>query len=78
LFTKKWIDQLPPNPIDAAAREKEYSDTQIVGLKLLVIKQGRKFFFLRYSFNKRKRDKPVMNLKPPSTKVSIHKKKRTC
>ena len=55
LFTKKWIDQLPPNPIDAAAREKEYSDTQIVGLKLLVSKQGRKFFFLRYSFNKRKR-----------------------
>jgi hypothetical protein len=55
LFTKKWIDQLPPNPKEASAREKEYSDTQIVGLKLLVSKQGRKFFYLRYSINGRKR-----------------------
>jgi integrase len=55
LFTKKWIDQLPPNPKAASAREKEYSDTQIVGLKLLVSKQGRKFFYLRYSINGRKR-----------------------
>ncbi|MGZ4954261.1 MAG: tyrosine-type recombinase/integrase [Methylobacter sp.] len=54
-FTKKWIDQLPPNPPEAVAREKEYSDTQVVGLKLLVNKQGRKFFYLRYTFNKRKR-----------------------
>lgn len=55
VFTKKWIEQLPPNPIDSASREKEYSDTQTVGLKLLVSKQGRKFFYLRYSINKRKR-----------------------
>ncbi|MDD2760528.1 MAG: tyrosine-type recombinase/integrase [Methylomonas sp.] len=55
LFTKKWIDLLPPNAPDAVAREKEYSDTQVVGLKLLVNKQGRKFFYLRYTINKRKR-----------------------
>ena len=55
VFTKKWIEQLLPNPIDSASREKEYSDTQTVGLKLLVSKQGRKFFYLRYSINKRKR-----------------------
>lgn len=55
VFTKKWIEQLPPNPKTAAAREKEYSDTQTVGLKLLVSKQGRKFFYLRYTINKRKR-----------------------
>ena len=55
LFTKKWIEQLPPNSQDAASREKEYSDTQAVGLKLLVSKQGRKFFYLRYTINKRKR-----------------------
>jgi integrase len=54
LFTKKWLDQLPPNPKDARAREKEYSDTQVVGLKLLVSKQGRKFFLLRYTFQQRK------------------------
>jgi hypothetical protein len=55
VFTKKWIEQLPANPIDSASREKEYSDTQTVGLKLLVSKQSRKFFYLRYSINKRKR-----------------------
>lgn len=55
LFTKKWIEQLPPNARDALSREKEYSDTQVVGLKLLVNKSGRKFFYLRYNFHKRKR-----------------------
>lgn len=55
LFTKKWIEQLPPNPADSPSREKEYSDTQVVGLKLLVSKSGRKFFYLRYTFHKRKR-----------------------
>jgi hypothetical protein len=47
LFNKKWIEQLPPNPKNSPSREKEYSDTQVVGLKLLVNKVGRKFFYLR-------------------------------
>jgi hypothetical protein len=55
LFTKKWIEQLPAHAPRASSREKEYSDTQVVGLKLLVNKQGRKFFYLRYTINKRKR-----------------------
>lgn len=55
LFTKKWIEQLPPNPQDAISREREYSDTQVVGLKLIVNKEGRRFFYMRYTINKRKR-----------------------
>ena len=55
LFTKRWIEQLPPNALDSPSREKEYSDTQVVGLKLLVNKTGRKFFYLRYTINRRKR-----------------------
>ena len=55
LFTKRWIEQLPPNDNDSPLREKEYSDTQVVGLKLLVNKAGRKFFYLRYLINRRKR-----------------------
>lgn len=66
VFTKKWIEQLPPNPKEAAAREKEYSDTQAVGLKLLVSKQGRKFFYLRYTINKRKRGIKVGEYGPMS------------
>ena len=55
LFNKKWIEQLPPNSKNSPSREKEYSDTQVVGLKLLVNKVGRKFFYLRYTINRRKR-----------------------
>jgi len=66
LFTKKWIEQLPPNPKTAASREREYSDTQVVGLKLLVNKAGRKFFYLRYTINKRKRGIKIGEFGPMS------------
>lgn len=66
LFTKKWIEQLPPQAADAASREKEYTDTQIAGFKLLVSKQGRKFFYLRYNFNKRKRGIKIGEFGPMS------------
>ena len=66
LFTKKWIEQLPPNPKEAVSREQEYSDTQVVGLKLLVNKAGRKFFYLRYSINKRKRGIKIGEFGPMS------------
>jgi integrase len=66
LFTKKWIEQLPPNPKIAASREREYSDTQVVGLKLLVNKAGRKFFYLRYTINKRKRGIKIGEFGPMS------------
>lgn len=54
-FTKGKIDTLPPNPQESRAREQEYSDMQVIGLRLLVSKNGRKFFHLRYSFNQRRR-----------------------
>lgn len=54
-FTKTALDRLPPNPKDSRSREKEYSDQEVIGLKLLVSKNGRKFFHLRYRYNKRKR-----------------------
>ncbi len=54
-FTKKDIEALPPQARDAQAREAEYSDTECVGLKCLVNRQGRKYFYYRYSFNKRRR-----------------------
>ncbi|MCX7091988.1 MAG: tyrosine-type recombinase/integrase [Methylobacter sp.] len=73
VFTKKWIEQLPPNPKDALAREKEYSDTQAVGLKLLVSKQGRKFFYLRYTINKRKRGIKVGEFGPMSLIEARHR-----
>ncbi len=66
LFTKKWIEQQLPNPKEALAREKEFSDTQVTGLKLLVNKNGRKFFYLRYTINKRKRGIKIGEFGPMS------------
>jgi integrase len=54
-FTKTFIDGLPPHPRKAKSREQEYSDQQVIGLRVLVSKNGRKFFHLRYRFRKRKR-----------------------
>jgi integrase len=54
-FTKTFIDGLPPNPKKAKSREQEYSDQQVIGLRVMVSKNGRKFFHLRYRFRKRKR-----------------------
>lgn len=54
-FTKTFIDSLPPHKKDAKSREAEYSDQQVIGLRVLVSKNGRKFFHLRYRFQKRKK-----------------------
>lgn len=54
-FTQKAIDQLPPHPKDARSTEAEYTDTEVAGLKLLVSKSGRKFFYFRYTFDGKKR-----------------------
>ncbi|MBT4285746.1 MAG: tyrosine-type recombinase/integrase [Deltaproteobacteria bacterium] len=54
-FTKTFIDSLPPHKKNAKSREAEYSDQQVVGLRVLVSKNGRKFFHLRYRFQKRKK-----------------------
>jgi len=54
-FSKTTLDRLPPNDKDSRSREKEYSDQEVIGLRMLVSKNGRKFFHLRYRFNNRKR-----------------------
>ena len=54
-FTKTFIDNLPAHKKKAKSREAEYSDQQVIGLRILVSKNGRKFFHLRYRFKKRKR-----------------------
>jgi integrase len=54
-FNNKLIGALPPNPPDAKATEKEYSDLEVTGLKVLVSKKGRKHYYLRYTFAGRKR-----------------------
>jgi len=54
-FNKRAIDALPPQDRDARAREAEYGDTEVPGLKLLVSKGGRKFYYLRYSHQKKRK-----------------------
>jgi len=53
-FTTKAIDALPPQKANSKSTEKEYTDTEISGLKLLVGKTGTKKFLLRYVINGRK------------------------
>lgn len=54
-FNKKVIDSLPPHPEGAKAKESEYSDTEVAGLRIIVNRRGRKYFLLRYSFSGSKR-----------------------
>ncbi|WP_373501544.1 Arm DNA-binding domain-containing protein [Desulfococcus sp.] len=49
------IETLPAHHPKSPSREMEYSDVEVVGLRLLVSKNGRKFFYLRYRYNSRKR-----------------------
>lgn len=54
-FTQRAIEGLPIHPANAASKSAEFSDTDVVGLRLLVNKQGRKFFYFRFTFNGQKR-----------------------
>jgi integrase len=54
-FTQRSIDQLPPNPEKSRSRFSEYSDAETTGLKALVSKTGRKFFYARLTFQGSKR-----------------------
>lgn len=54
-FNKREIDRLPPQERSARAREAEYSDSETTGLKLLVSKNGRKFYYFRFTRNGRRR-----------------------
>ena len=46
-LTQRFIDQVPPNT--GRSRYAEYSDAEVTGLKLLVSKAGRKWFYARLS-----------------------------
>ena len=54
-FTQSALDALPPHDPASPSREMEYCDTEVVGLRLLVSKTGRKFFDLRYRVSGRRR-----------------------
>lgn len=53
-FTTANLKSIPPNDKSSASTEKEYSDTEVTGLKLLSGKNGSKRFLLRYRFQGRK------------------------
>ena len=54
-FTSKNIKSLPLHDRNSLATDQEYSDTEVIGLRVFVSKNGRKSFHLRYSINGRKR-----------------------
>ncbi|HPO15401.1 MAG TPA: site-specific integrase [Candidatus Hydrogenedentes bacterium] len=54
-LSQKLIEALPSNQPDARRREKEYADSDAIGLRVSVSKGGRKFFDYRYRHNRRKR-----------------------
>jgi integrase len=54
-FSNAALEALPPHDPDSPSREAEYSDTEVVGLRMLVSKSGRRFFYFRYRFRGRKR-----------------------
>lgn len=54
-LTNRTIEKLPPHDADSKSTEKEYSDSEVAGLKLLVGKNGSKKFLLRYTYRGRKR-----------------------
>jgi len=50
-FTQRSIDQLPDHSVESRSRFAEYTDSDTVGLKVLVSKAGRKWFYARLTFN---------------------------
>ncbi|QUX92617.1 integrase [Marinomonas sp. A3A] len=53
-FTTALLKSLPANATDARSTELEFSDVEVIGLKLLSGKSGSKRFLFRYIFNGRK------------------------
>ncbi|MCC5878259.1 MAG: tyrosine-type recombinase/integrase [Candidatus Sumerlaeia bacterium] len=54
-LTDRLAAGLPAHDADSPAAVREYSDTEVTGLRLTVGKSGRKFFDFRYTFRKTKR-----------------------
>lgn len=53
-FTTKNIKALPIHDRNSPSTDMEYTDSEVIGLKVFVSKTGRKSFHLRYLFNGRK------------------------
>ena len=54
-FTQRTIEQLPAHHADARSRFAEYSDTEVTGLRMLVNRLGRRWFYARATFRGKKR-----------------------
>lgn len=54
-FTNRAVEQLPPCPADALSKSIEYSDSEVIGLRISVTRAGRKFWFWRYTYQGIKR-----------------------
>lgn len=54
-FTNRALVQLPVHDSASPSRSAEYSDSDVIGLRVLVNKQGRKYFYFRFVFEGQKR-----------------------
>lgn len=54
-FTQRAIEQLPAQLPDSRSRFAEYSDTEVTGLRVLVNRLGRRWFYVRATFRGQKR-----------------------
>lgn len=54
-FTNRALVQLPVHDAASPSRSAEYSDADVIGLRVLVNKQGRKYFYFRFVFEGQKR-----------------------
>lgn len=54
-LNQKLVDALPPHEKGSPSAMAEYSDVEVVGLKLAVSKSGHKFYWHRYRFRGKKK-----------------------
>lgn len=72
-FTNRTVSQLEKCPESSTAKAKEYTDTELVGLKVQVNKSGRKVFYWRYVFQGTKRAARIGEY--PATDVAAARKR---
>ena len=63
-LSNRFIEKLPPHDQNSRSSEKEISDTEVSGLKLLIGKNGSKKFLLRYTYRGRKRSVAIGHFGP--------------
>lgn len=74
-FTEQLIKELPPHDDQSPSSQKEYCDTECVGLRVMVSRNGRKFWMFRYRWRGKKQVcwigevSPVLNLKAARQRV---------